>query len=245
MKYLEKTFTLRVSECDVNSLWRIGAMLTEMQETAGEHSSSMGCGRETLIRSGLAWVVTRMDLRIHRYPTYGEKITIRTFHRPARHSMFPRFFLITDGEGKQIAQASSLWLLMDLETRQSVSAARLPCPLTDNSDVPEPMPLPKGIERLDAPEESTFLRAVYTDLDANGHVNNTKYADWLCNTMGVETMTTHPPESLTIHFDSEVRPEQPLELRLKREGLQYEMTGLHDGRIAFEIGGTLMEFPRR
>ena len=174
MKYLEKQFTLRISECDANNLWRLGAMLIELQEAAGEHCSAAGCGRETLVTQGLAWVVARIDLRILRYPTFGERITVRTFHRPIRHRFFPRFFQIWDEQGSLIAQASSLWLLMDLETRQSVSADRLPVPLPDNSDLPEPMPLPRGIDRVEGAEKIIPYRAEYTDLDANRHVNNTK-----------------------------------------------------------------------
>ncbi len=238
-KILEKTIRLRVSECDMNNLWRPGAMMTEMQETAGEHSAAMGCGRNALLEKGLAWVVARMAFRVERYPAWGETVTLRTFHRPHRHRFFPRYFEILDGEGAAIARASSLWLLMDLETRQSVDANRLDRPLTDNSDLAEPMPLPGGIPRLEAAEEIIPRRAEYTDLDANGHVNNTKYVDWLCNTLGVETLSAHPIETLTIHFNSEIRPEQPVELRLAREGLQYRMAGIHDGKTAFEIGGTL------
>ena len=35
MKYLERSFPLRVSECDMSGHWRPGAMLVEMQEAAG------------------------------------------------------------------------------------------------------------------------------------------------------------------------------------------------------------------
>ena len=44
MRILEKKIRLRISECDVNCRWRPGAMLTELQEAAGEHSAAMGCG---------------------------------------------------------------------------------------------------------------------------------------------------------------------------------------------------------
>ena len=240
MKYLEKTMTLRVSECGIDGRWRPGAILTEMQEAAGDHSAAMGCGRETLIRSGLVWVVTRIELHMARYPSYGESLTLRTFHRPHRHRFFPRFFEIRDGEGGMICQASSLWLLMDLQTRQSVSADRLPTALTENGDMPELMPLPGVIEIPDAPEQVIPYRAVYTDLDANGHVNNTKYADWLCNALGRETMTAHPPETMIIHFNNEVRPEQQVEMRLRQDGTQYYLLGLHERGNAFEIGGKLM-----
>ena len=239
MKYLEKTFTLRVSECGPDGRWRPGAMMVEMQEAAGQHSAAVSCGREELVQMGLAWVVARMEIQVSRYPAYGEEITIRTFHRPHRHRFFPRYFQIWDGAGNLIAQASSLWLLMDLETRQSVSADRLPVPLPDNSDMAEPIPLPRGGEPVDGPEEITLRRAAYTDLDANGHVNNTRYVDWLCDALGTARMTEMPPERMTIHFNSEIRPGEAVELRLAMGDNRFRMTGLAGGRGAFEIGGAL------
>ncbi len=245
MKTLEKELTLRVSECDVNGRWRPGAMLLELQEAAGDHSSAMGCGRETLGRMGLAWVVVRLELRVNRYPCFGEKLTIRTFHRPARHRFFPRFFEALDAEGRTILQGSSLWLLMDLETRQSVAADRLPQPLTDNSDLPEPMPLPGGIAAVDAEAEKMTRVAVYSDLDANGHVNNTRYVDWLCDALGTAVLTEHPLERVTVHFDHEIRPDEAVELCLQREGTRFELRGLVGEHTAFHAGGTLMESAER
>lgn len=237
MKELRNTFPLRVSECDLTGRWRPGAMMIEMQETAGDHSSAVSCGRETLVQLGLAWVVARMEVRIHRIPAYGETLTVRTFHRPHRHRFFPRFFQVTDAAGQVLAEASSLWLLMDLETRQSVNADRLPVPLPDNSDMPELIPLPGAIQPLDSEAITREYRAVYTDLDANGHVNNTKYVDWLCDTMGAEAMREHPLRQFTIHFNQEIRPEEPVTLQLRQEGTRFHMTGIHGGKNAFEISG--------
>ena len=245
MNYLDLPFTLRISECDLHNAWRPGAVLTELQEAATLHSASLGCSREELLRSGVAWVVARMELRMARYPVSGEALTIRTFHRPVRHRFFPRFFVITDGAGQVIGQASSLWLLMDLETRQSVSADRLPHALPDNSDMPEPIPLPGSVPALDSQETVIPWEALYTDLDPNGHVNNTRYADWLCNALGMETMASRQLQRLIIHFNSEVLPAQPLSLRLRREAEQVQLIGWHGEKAAFEIGAWLMPCPVR
>ena len=130
---------------------------------------------------------------------------------------------------------------MDLKSRQSVSADRLPQPLPDNSDMEEPLRWPGGIAPMEAPERRTAYEAVYTDLDANGHVNNTKYADWLCNVLGTEVMTHTPVRELTIHFDHEIRPDQEVELRIRQDGLRFQMCGVHEDLIAFEMSGILMD----
>lgn len=239
MKYLERSFPLRVSECDMSGHWRPGAMLVEMQEAAEAHCEALNCGRNALDGLNQAWVVARLELRILRYPVYGEELTLRTFHRPARHRFFPRFCEVRTREGELIALSSGLWLVMDLQTRQSVSGDRLPTQLPDNSDMPEVLPLPKGIEALETSADVLLRTSAYTDLDANGHVNNTRYVDWLCDALGVETMREHPPERITIHFNSEILPERQVEMRLRREGLRFQLEGIQEERKAFEISGEL------
>ena len=86
-------------------------------------------------------------------------------------------------------------------------------------------------------------QALYTDLDPNGHVNNTKYADWLCNALGIDCMAAHQLGSLTIHFNSEVRPGQPLSLHLRQEENFVQLIGMHEEKPAFEIGALLVSRP--
>ncbi len=72
-------------------------------------------------------------------------------------------------------------------------------------------------------------------------MNNTRYADWLCNALGVETMTRFAPASLILNYNAEVRPGQHVELHLTRSGADYRLAGYHGEKLAFEIGGRLME----
>ena len=82
---------------------------------------------------------------------------------------------------------------------------------------------------------------VYTDLDVNGHVNNTRYADWLCNTLGIDLMLENEPETVIFNYNHEILPGQRITLRRIMHGRQYRLTGFVDGSIAFEIGGVLRQ----
>ena len=235
------TFELRSLACDMQGRWKPGAILETMQEIAGDHCARLGLPRPVMDGLGIAWVLSRVRVQLKRQPRMGETISASTWPLPPRHLFYPRVNAFLDGEGNEIGGASSLWLLMDLKSRQSVSADRLPQPLPDNSDMEEPLRWPGGIAPMEAPERRTAYEAVYTDLDANGHVNNTKYADWLCNVLGTEVMTHTPVRELTIHFDHEIRPDQEVELRIRQDGLRFQMCGVHEDLIAFEMSGILMD----
>ena len=241
MKSYQENILLRTCDCDMNGQWRPSAVLTAMQEASGAHCALLGCGRDDLLRRGIVWILARSEVQMTRYPRLGETVTVQTFHKPVRLRFFPRYYIFKDAAGEVIGKAGTLWLLMDLATRQTIPAGDIAALLPDNSELAAPMALPATVGQLQGEETVTRYDPVYTDLDVNGHVNNTRYADWLCNALGVETMTQFAPASLILNYNAEVRPGQHVELHLTRSGTDYRLAGYHGEKLAFEIGGRLME----
>lgn len=241
MKVFEDELLIRAKDCDLNGTWRLSAVLEAMQEAAGDHSTLLGCGRETIVRTGIVWVLVRSEVRMDRYPAIGEKIRIKTFPMPVRHRFFPRYYIFTDEQGKRIGMASTLWVLMDINTRQMAAETALKTPLPDNSDLEAPMGFPAQIEKLAAWETESQYRAQYTDLDINQHVNNTRYADWFCNALGTETLRKHEIASVILDYNAEIRPDQEVRLSLKQDGMKCQLAGFCDQKKSFEIGAVLRE----
>ena len=232
---------MRTRDCDVNGQWRPSAMLEEMQEISGTHCALLGCGRDDLLKRGVVWVLARSEVQMERYPAIGEQITVQTFHKPVRLRFFPRYYIFTDSQGETVGKAGALWLLMDLQTRQTISAGDIAALLPDNSDLAAPMALPATVGQLQGEETVSEYQPVYTDLDVNGHVNNTRYADWLCNALGVDTMRQYQLQNLVLNYNAEVVPGQHVSLHLTLQGLDLRMAGYHGEKVAFEIGARLKE----
>ena len=237
MKTYRETLTLRTRDCDFKGEWRLSAMLESLQEAAGGHCDRLGCGRSALRKKGIAWVLLRNELRMARYPVIDEQVSIETFHTPTRYRMFPRYFILRDAEEKVVGTASSLWVLMDLQSRQSIIPDELASLLPDNSDMQPPMPLPGRIMPIANGSDTEILyHPSYTDLDANGHMNNARYADVLCNCLGVDMFRRHQVESITVNYFAEVLPEHQLHLTLSQDQLQNRLVGTCEGKIAFDLG---------
>jgi len=239
VKSLRDQITLRTCDCDVSGLWRPSAIMTEMQEIATRHSDAIGCGRRVLLKENLAWVVARCHIEMDRYPAVGETLNIETFHMPCRHRFFPRYFTFTGADGQPVGKAATLWLLMDLESRQSVAGTEVARRMPDNRDLVPPLPLPSSVPSLSGEPERGQILPQYADLDLNGHVNNTRYADWLCNALGTDVMKKHRITSLTLQYNAEVLPEQPVHLETVRSGNAFWFTIRHGEQLCFEAGGTL------
>ena len=241
MKTCEETITLRPRDCDLNDAWRPSSILASMQDISAEHALLLGCGREELLKKNIVWVLSRMELHMDRYPRGGEQIKLVTFPTPTRLSFFPRYYIMTDAHGEMIGKAGSLWLLMDIQTRRLMPAGDVARLIPDNRDLSVPMRLPAAVGALQGEEFVSTVRPLYTDLDVNGHVNNTRYADWLCNAMGIDMMRRFELESIIINYNHEVLPEQTVTLRRILRGNEFRLQGESDGKVAFEIGGLLRE----
>ena len=111
--------------------------------------------------------------------------------------------------------------------------------IPDNRDLSVPMNLPATVGNLQGEEFVSTYTPVYTDLDVNGHVNNARYADWLCNTLGIGLMTEYEPERIIFNYNHEVLSGNMVTLRRILRGNEYRLSGSVDGSAAFEIGGTL------
>ena len=241
MKTYEEKLQLQTRDCDMNGIWRISAILETMQETAGTHSLMLGCGRDELLRKDMVWVLSRCELQMERYPAIGETVTVTTFPMPTRICFFPRYYIFLDGQGDMIGKAGTLWLLMDTKTRRMLPPGDVGRLIPDNRDLTVPMNLPATVGQLQGDEFVSEYRPVFTDMDVNGHVNNTRYADWLCNTLGIGMMTKYELSSVILNYHREVLPEHCLQIHRVVKDRQYRLTGYVNDAIAFDIGGTLRE----
>ena len=237
--YCEKTLLLS-RDCDLGGLWKPSAILTAMQETAGMHSHILGCGRETLVQKGFVWVLTRCEVQMEKEARMGSRLSIETFPMPLRRWFFPRYFVFRDEEGAQVGAAGTLWVLFDLEKRCMVAPGDVAGAIPDNSDLTPPLGVPGPVPRLTTGGTLESARTpVYSELDVNGHVNNARYADWLCDALGLQVMREYRVKTMRLSYAAEIRPGQAMELRLTRDGLAYHLTGAHEGKTHFEIGGEL------
>ena len=235
----DETFTLRPRDCDLNEKWRPSAILETMQDVAGSHSILLGCGRDELLRKNMVWIIARCELHMDRYPSVGEQITVHTFPTPTRICFFPRYYIFTDARGEMIGKAGTLWLLLDLATRRMLPPGEIGKLIPDNRNLSVPMNLPATVGNLQGDEFVSEYRPVYTDMDVNGHVNNTRYGDWLCNTLGIDLMKEYEPDHIILNYNHEVLAGHVVTLHRILKGGEYRLYGKVNDTIAFEIGGTL------
>ena len=237
---LTQTLTLQSRDCDFTGRWKPSEIFTATQELAGDHASILGAGYSVLRSVNLAFALTRTELHMDRYPRLGEKVVCHTWPAPVMKWMFPRYFVFENESGEQLGYAATIWVLMDLAERKMVAPAALPSPIP-TSDKKPPLRLPGKAASLTGEGAAREYLPGYSELDVNGHVNNTRYISWMCDALGSALLTDHAVKSLIVNYAHELLPGQSIALRSETEGNAFRMSGDIDGVNHFSLSGELTE----
>ena len=223
-----------VRDCDVDRFGRLkpSAALFFAQDAAGEHCKLLALDYDTLAARRLFWAVIRTRLQVTRMPASGEKITVETWPMPTTRVAYPRSTVAYDAEGRELFRAISLWVLMDLDSRNMILPGKSGVEVTGllrGSELATP-----GNLVLHPLSNSRSRQVCFTDLDRNGHMNNCRYLDWICDLLPGEFHRAHPMRELTLCYMSEAREGDALVLQWDA---QAEDTLRFDGIKADTEGG--------
>ena len=111
--------------------------------------------------------------------------------------------------------------------------------MPDNSDLLAPLGLPAAVTEVSGTLQTEMRQPRYTDLDFNGHVNNTRYLDWCCDALGIDTMRGAYLKHFAVNFDAEVMPMQQIRTELRRLGDDFSYCGFEGDKRHFDVGGLL------
>jgi len=242
--YIEKEHVIPAYEVDVLSLWRPDAIFRCMQEVAGLHADELGCGRMALLSRNIVWMLAKIDLRMHEYPKLFDTVTIRTWPGPTGRITFPRYFIFTDQNGRQIGEAATSWVLVDLTSRRILPPVKAKLTFPDTSHLTPPLPEPTRF-RLQCQGTPKILERIpaYAEVDMNAHMNNASYISWVLDLFPIERHKNGRIHSLAIHYAAEAVPGELVRMSLYEQGDDFEVLGVdpEDNHTIFEVNGSWRE----
>ena len=206
---------------------KASTLLYFAQEAAGDHCQLLRLDWDTLAEKNLFWAVIRTHVKVNRLPVLGQTLTVKTWPLPTTRTAFPRAVVLCDENGEELVHILSLWVLMDRTSRAMVlpgkSGVEVRGLLTGNE-----LAAPGSI--LPRLGESTVLRTVrFSELDRNGHMNNTRYLDWTADLLTAAFHKDRPVKEFTVCYLSEATENQQIELTY---GMENEGVFQVDGSVA-------------
>lgn len=205
MKTHSQNYKVRENECDDKYLCRLGALWDIMQDTAGEHSEILGFGHESMQKTGCFFALMRMQCEVLRYPKFEENIKVETTAGGSEKIYVMRNYKVFDSENNLIAKADSAWVVVAMPSMRIVRPEQA-YPDFFTTKVNGQLPDKITMQEL---AEVRNIRAEFCDIDANAHVNNSRYINWLENELNGKKISL-----VNANYNSEVKIHDELDVLL-------------------------------
>ena len=200
--YKEK---IKITSIDVDNNFelKLSSLFKIMQEVASNHVESLNAGHYDLLKHNLLWVVIRIEVKIYKTIKLDDIITVTTHPGEQKSFIFPRYFQIYDKKGELLVNSSSMWAVIDKDTRkvvlrpQSIKAVKAE---SNKNDLP--LPLKVNIGEV-SPVDERVVR--YSNVDINGHLNNTQYVEFIVDTHDLDFYKHHRLCRININYDKEIK----------------------------------------
>jgi medium-chain acyl-[acyl-carrier-protein] hydrolase len=210
----EQELRVDAYECDFNQCWKPASFFQHLTEIAGVHATQLGFGYQAMLDKNFYWVLSRMKIQFHAYPHNGEIIRVRTWPKTIQQKLFfIRDFEVETSSGEPLASASSAWLVINTQSRRMVPSSTIDLALPN---LPERSALAEPLDKIIIPEtteERLQALASYSTVDVQGHVNNGRYVEWICDSFDLETFKQQRPAWMQVNYNSEVLPGERVSMR--------------------------------
>ena len=186
------------------------SLLRFAQDAAEGHCLLLGTDWDTMAAKNYFWAVIRQRMEITRLPQTGETVTVKTWPMPTSRVAYPRATEGFDREGNSLFKLISIWVIVDMDSRAMILPGKSGVEVAGTvlgTELKAPAGLPAG-----SFEKETFRTVSFSDLDVNGHMNNARYLDWLCDLRSAAYHKDHPMKAVTICYMSEALEGQQLRL---------------------------------
>ena len=202
-----------------------------MQDTVNRQMEKIGPSYDELMSRHLSFILSRMKIKFYAPILSHDMIESSTWATTkSRGVSFYRCYEVKKN-GETVAEASSIWALVDTDTGHFVKTSDFGAPYGECE--PLEIDLPRKLqplgELLKVGEKTVF----YGDVDQNVHMNNTVYADVLWNF--VPGFKTKRMTSIDILYVSEAPLGETVEIyRGETENGYFFRTVRSDGKVNVE-----------
>lgn len=234
---LQSTFKIVASECSASSHLKLSSFQKMVQQASIQDVINSGVTRQKTLDKGLLWVISRMSFKISRVPSYDEKVTLITFPLKRMHFFFPRYYILKDEKGSTLIEGEGIWTLINKADRKPIN------PLGYSINIPQSRLVDKykkeeftfflpPLKRTDA---EVTREVFFSDLDLNGHMTNTRYADWVSDLFDDDIF--FKSKSITFSYLKEGKLKEKVVQKIEKDSSKALIQGIDESSLkpVFEV----------
>lgn len=209
-----KSYTICLSDVDFTKHLRLSALFCFFQDIASEAVEALGIGINTIEKGfSVAWILMRIRADILRNPSWNEKILIDTWPQQPKKLEFERDFIVKDEAGNIIIRAVSTWVILDINTRQ-IQRSELIAKDYPKMTAGRAIDCKLGKLKPSGQPEIVYRKVIgYSDVDFNGHLNNSRYVDYITDCFTIDNHKQYEVGSIEVNYINEAMPGDTIVLR--------------------------------
>ncbi len=178
---------------------KMSTALRMVQHMGTADGERMGFVREEMLKINRLFILTKSKIVFKRPIVYKDSVKLYTFAPKPRGVIMERFTTFSVGE-ETVATAVSDWALIDTQSRRPVKTTEF----TENLDLLEDRMDIKSDKIAYPAGDGVFKSRIvrYSDIDPNLHLNNTVYADIICDCLDRAELMV---KSISINYKAEAK----------------------------------------
>ncbi len=200
----EYAFVAEPFHVDFAGRLTLGVLGNHLLNCAGFHAEERGFGMATVNESRYTWVLSRLAIELRALPRQYERFTVRTWVEAVYRLFTDRNFELAAEDGTVIGHARSVWAMISMETRRPADLLALHGGGIEGYVCQRDCPIAKpGRIKLAGGRHVADHRAVYSDIDVNGHVNSVRYIEHVLDLFPLERFRSQRVRRFEIAYVAE------------------------------------------
>lgn len=220
-------------DCDSNKKMKMPAIMGYASDIAGNDYAEKGLSHYELMEANQVFLLARYHYRFLRMPRVGETITFKTWEKGVDGGYVLRDYEVLDSDDEVCILISSTWIIVNPETRRIIKPRNFSLRKIGSSerilDCEACGKINFSADKLINLGEKLVL---YTDIDANGHLNNANYGniaiDYLPANIRDKTVS-----DFYINYNKEAKLDEVINIYGYEENKQYYIIGKVENNLCF------------
>jgi len=200
----EEFFRVELFDINQKGVATILTIADFLQQTGMNHAFILFDKAGLAMDDETAFVLTRLKIRMNRYPKWRESVFVHTWLSPIVDKFIVRNFEIYDGNRNLIGTAINSATPFNLKERRSIPLDEKGYKIAVSDKTPS---MPHTFEKINKLSNYEFEKTIdvgFYDCDLYGHVNNVKYIGWALDALPEKILKNMFLREVDINFKSEV-----------------------------------------
>lgn len=201
-----KEYEINYYQVDPNLNCSIESVVNILADIGTAQSEELGVGIDYCFTNRRTWVFYQYDIKINKYPSCYDKINVITNPSGFKKFYASREYSIYNKKTQEVLiEGKAIFFLIDIDKRKAIRIPEEEYKIygihdDNNKDI--------TVERLEKPKDIQYSKELsvrYSDIDSNGHVNNTKYIQWAIEVLPIDFLYNHRINRLQVTFEKECK----------------------------------------